>query len=304
MNRREFISRTAFSALLPLIPLASGKAGAASVLSMFEETDESICKSKFDLALSETLAEKPINEVIVAIGKSFIGTDYAAHSLEEDGAEHLVVNMRVLDCVSFYENSLALARCIKLKRLTFDDYKAQLQFIRYRGGIINGYPSRLHYTVDYWFDNERKGVLKIVTNDLADKKSLRPIPTPINFMTSHRSLYQQLSNDSFFEAMKQVEEEIGKRVAFFIPKERVRESEEKMRTGSLIGITTTTPGLDISHTGIAVRMANGAVHLMHAPDVGSKVQITESPLHEYLAHHPKQTGIIVAEALEPKDGKQ
>jgi hypothetical protein len=47
-------------------------------------------------------------------------------------------------------------------------------------------------------------------------------------------------------------------------------------------------------------MDNGALHLMHAPDVGYKVQITESPLHDYLARHSKQTGIIVAEALEPK----
>ena len=267
---------------------------------MFEETDESICKSKFDLALSEELVEKPINEVIVAIGRSFIGTDYAAHSLEEEGAEHLVINMRVLDCVSFYENSLALARCIKLKKFSFEDYKAQLQFIRYRGGIINGYPSRLHYTVDYWFDNEKKGVLKVVTEELADKKSLCPIPTPVNFMTSHRKLYRQLSNDSFFKEMVRLEEEIGKREAFYIPKEYVRISEERIKTGSLIGMTTTTPGLDISHTGIAVRMENGELHLMHAPDVGFQVQITESPLHEYLNHHPKQTGIIVAEALEPR----
>jgi hypothetical protein len=300
VNRRQFISRSALSALLPFIPLTSGKSNAASLLSLLEETDESICKSKFDLAVSEKLAEKPINEVIVAIGRSFIGTDYAAHSLEEEGAEHLVVNMRVLDCVSFYENSLALARCAKLKKYSFDDYKAQLQYIRYRGGIINGYPSRLHYTIDYWFDNEKKGVLKVVTSEIADKKSLRPIPVPINFMTSHRNLYKQLSNDSFFDEMKRIEGEIGKRENYYLPRENVRTGEEKITTGSLIGITTTTPGLDISHTGIAVRMKNGALHLMHAPDVGSKVQITESSLHEYLNRHPKQTGIIVAEALEPR----
>ena len=122
MNRREFICRTTLSALLPLLPFVFNKSYAASVLSMLEETDETICKTKFDLALSNNLCDKPINEVIVEIGKSFIGTEYAAHSLEEDGAEHLVINLRVLDCVSFYENSLALARCVKMKKLSFDDY--------------------------------------------------------------------------------------------------------------------------------------------------------------------------------------
>ncbi len=300
MDRREFLSRTALSALVPLLPLVSNKSYAASIFSLLEETDETVCKSKFDLALSRNLAEKPINDVIVEVGKSFIGTEYAAHSLEEEGDEHLVINLRVLDCVSFYENSLALARCIKLRKFSFDDYKTQLQFIRYRGGIINGYPSRLHYTTDYWFDNEKKGVLKVVTKELFGEKNLRPIPTPINFMTSHRSAYKQLANESFFEELKKQEGEIGKRGMLFLPKGKILSFAEKIKTGSLIGITTNTPGLDVSHAGIAVRRENGALHLMHAPDVGSKVQITELPLHDYLDRHSKQTGIIVAEVLEPK----
>ncbi len=300
MNRREFISRTTLSALVPLLPIVFNKSYAAPILSLLEETDEIICKTKFDLALSRNLIDKPINKVIVEVGKSFIGTEYAAHSLEEEGAEHLVVNLRVLDCVSFYENSLSLARCVKMKHFSFDDYRAQLQFIRYRNGIINGYPSRLHYTTDYWFDNEKRGVLKVVTKELFGEKNLLPIPTPINFMTTHRSAYKQLLNETFFEEIKKQEEEIGKRGTLFLPKEKVHLFAEKIKTGSFIGITTNTPGLDISHTGIAVRMDNGALHLMHAPEVGSKVQITESPLHDYLAGHSKQTGIIVAEAFEPK----
>ncbi len=300
MNRREFISCTTLSTLVPLLPFIFNKSYAASILSMLEETDETVCKAKFDLAISRNLVDKPINEVIVEIGKSFIGTAYAAHSLEEEGAEHLVVNLRVLDCVSFYENSLAVARCVKMKKFSFDDYRAQLQFIRYRDGIINGYPSRLHYTTDYWFDNEKKGAMKIVTEELFGEKNLQPIPTPINFMTMHRSAYKQLANESFFEEIGKQEEEIGTRGTLFLPKEKVHLFAEKIKTGSFIGITTNTPGLDVSHTGIAVRMINGALHLMHAPDIGYKVQITESPLHDYLARHSKQTGIIVAEALEPK----
>ncbi|MGA7160000.1 MAG: N-acetylmuramoyl-L-alanine amidase-like domain-containing protein [Bacteroidota bacterium] len=300
MNRRDFISRTTLSTLALSLPFAFDKSNAASILPLFEESDEEICKAKFDLSIAGNLADKPINEVIVEIGRSFIGTEYAAHSLEEEGPEHLVVNLRVLDCVSFYENSLALARCVKMKKLSFGDYKAQLQFIRYRSGIINGYPSRLHYTTDYWFDNEKKGVLRVVTAQLFGEKNLRPIQTPINFMTTHRSAYRQLANEDFFETIRKQETEIGKRKMFFLPKENIRKFADKIKTGSLIGITTNIPGLDISHTGIAVRVENGSLHLMHAPDVGYKVQITDSPLHEYLAGHSKQTGIIVAEALEPK----
>ena len=298
MDRRDFLSRSV--SLVPLLPFVFDRSFAASIFSAVEETDEKICKSKFTLAVSKNLADKPINDVIVEIAQSFIGTEYAAHSLEEEEPEHLVINMRVLDCVSFYENSLALARCVKLKKDTFDDYKAQLQLIRYRGGIINGYPSRLHYTTDYWFDNEKRGVLKVVTKELFGEKNLQPIPTPINFMTSHRSAYKQLGNEVFYKEVKEQEEEIDKRGTLFLPKRHVQLFEKKITAGSFIGITTSTPGLDISHTGIAVVANDGSVHLMHAPDIGSKVQITETPLHDYLARHPKQTGIIVAEALEPK----
>ena len=265
-----------------------------------DDADETICKKKFEFAVDQRLAERPINEVIAEIGKTFLGTEYVGHVLEQPGEERLVVNMRALDCVSFYENSLVLARCIKMKKFTFEDYKAQLQFIRYRGGIIDGYPSRLHYTTDYWYDNERKGVLKIVTRQIFGDQNVKPIPKPINFMSAHRSTYTQLANDQYYEVIVKQEEAINSRESFFLPKGNVHMFADKIKTGSLLGITTNIPGMDIAHTGVAIRLENGELHFMHAPNVGYRVQITEAPLHEYLAKNAKQTGIIVAEALEPK----
>jgi hypothetical protein len=298
MNRRQFIHRGALSAL---IPLTINKSFSAPMFSLFEDDpDAALCKVKFDFAVSQKLTEKPINEVIVEIGKTFIGTDYAGHVIEQPGDEHLIVNMRALDCVSFYENSLVLARCIKMKKFTFDDYKAQLQFIRYRGGSINGYPSRLHYTTDYWYDNERKGVLRIVTKELIGEKNLQPIPKPINFMSTHRSAYRQLENEKFYQEIIEQENEINTREMLFLPKGNMHMYADQIPTGSLIGITTNMPGMDISHTGIAIRLENGKLHFMHAPNVGYKVQISDVPMHDYLARNAKQTGIIIAQALEPK----
>ncbi|HTR80424.1 MAG TPA: N-acetylmuramoyl-L-alanine amidase-like domain-containing protein [Bacteroidota bacterium] len=299
MNRRDFIGRGALAALVPLLSARLNTSFGSALFATPDDADETICGKKFSLALSDRLEDKPINQAIVEIGKSFIGTDYAEHTLEEGGEEHLVVNLRVLDCVSFYENVLALARCVKMKTLTFEAYKAQLQFIRYRGGVIDGYASRLHYTTDYWFDNEKKGVLKVVTKELFGEKAVQRIPTPINFMSTHRRSYRQLSDDSVLAEIEKREQEIGKREMFFLPKESVHLFADRVKTGSLIGITTSIPGLDVSHTGIALRTESGSLHLLHAPDVGQKVQITKMPLHEYLARNTKQTGIIVAEALEP-----
>lgn len=266
---------------------------------MQELTDEQICTSKFDLAVSEKLASMPINDVIVAIGKSFLGTPYAAHTLEEEGPEHLVIDLHALDCVTFYENCVTLARCVKLHKTTFEDYKQQLQFLRYRDGKIDGYPSRLHYTTDYWHNAEKKGILKIVTKDIFGEKNVELIPKPINFMTTHRDTYMHLAhNDANYEKIKAQEAVINKRKDYFLPKGNLHMFADKVNNGDLIGITTNIEGMDISHTGVAVRMDDGSLHFMHAPNVGYKVQITEGTLHDYLAPHSKQTGIIVARVNE------
>ncbi len=298
MDRRKFLGAGALAALTPLMVNTSFAKSLEMMMEISE--DEKICLSKFEFSLAKKLADRPINEVMVEIGKTFLGTDYVGHVLESAGDEQLVVNMRALDCVSFYENCLVLARCVKLKKYTFEEYKRQLTFVRYRGGLINGYPSRLHYTTDYWFDNEKKGVLKVVTRDIPDDKNIQQIPKPINFMSTHRSSYKQLANDAFYEEIKKQEDAINSRDLPFIPKGNVHMFADKIETGSLIGITTNMKGMDIKHTGMAIRMENGDLHFIHAPLAGAKVQITPTTLHDYLAKFKDDTGIIVAKALEPK----
>lgn len=291
MDRRSFIASSAVASAATLIP--------SHLLGAFmQETglsDEQICKLKFDLSVSQNLVSKPINEIVVEIGKSFIGTDYAGHTLEDEGEEKLVINLRALDCVTFYENCVTLARCIKLKKTTFEDYKAQLQFLRYRDGKIDGYPSRLHYTSDYWSNGEKKGILRVVTKEIFGEKNVVEIPKPINFMTANRDKYKHLkTNDANFEKIKAQEDEINRRTEYFLPKGNMHMFADKILHGDLIGIATNIKGMDITHTGVAVRMPNGKLHFMHAPNVGYKVQITEQPMHDYLAKNQKQTGIIVA----------
>ncbi len=265
---------------------------------MQDVSDEQICKLKFDFAVSQSLTGKPINEVIVEIGKTFIGTDYGANVLDTDGDEKLVVNMRALDCVTFYENCVTLARCVKMKKTTFDDYLAQLQLLRYRNGTINGYTSRLHYTSDYWFNAEKKGIMNVVTKEIFGEKNVVELPKPINFMTTHRQSYKHLAtNDANWKIIKAQEDAINLRKDYFLPKGNLHMFADKVNHGDLIGITTNIDGMDIAHTGIAVKV-DGNLHFMHAPITGKKVQITEGTLHDYLAKNGKQTGIIVARVNE------
>jgi hypothetical protein len=259
------------------------------------DPNEAVCLQKFHLADSLQLQKKPVNEVLIAIAKSFIGTDYAANTLESPGKEQLVVNLQTLDCVTLYENSLVLARCIKKHKTTYDDFKKELQFIRYRRGIMDGYASRLHYTSDYFYDNEKKSVWKNVTKELGGA----PFRKTINFMSTHTDLYLQLKNSpENVKAIQLMEDTLNARGKYHIPKSAVKKIASDIQDGDIIGITSTVDGLDCNHTGIALHV-NGILHLLHAPIPGSKVQIAALPFWEYLAKIKKDAGIMVVRPLEP-----
>ena len=260
-----------------------------------EASDEGICLQKFKRAADQSLAGKPISEVMIAIGSSFLGTPYVANALEAPGEEHLVVNLGGLDCVTFTENTLALSRCVKMGKTTFADYRHQLQLIRYRGGVIDGYPSRLHYFSDWIDDNEKKKVVRNVTREIGGT----PYVKHLDFMSSHPASYRQLKAIKNLDAVKTTEVELNKRSRSYIPKEVLASCQSAIKDGDIIGITTIIDGLDIIHTGMAIHV-EGALKYLHAPLSGGEVQITRLSLPEYLASHKNQTGIMVARPLEPK----
>jgi len=260
-----------------------------------KNSDKDIFNAKIKLANETKLNSKPINEIIAEIGKSFIGTEYVAHTLEKEGDENLVVNLSGLDCTTFLENALVLARCIKYGRTSFEDYKKELTLVRYRDGKIDGYPSRLHYFTDWIFNNDKKGIVVDMTKSIGGK----PYNKKVEFMTTHRESYNQITkNEKFYNIVKQQEDEINSREHSFIPKGIIKSIEDKIQSGYLIAITTDIEGMDIAHVGIAVKMDDGRIHFLHAPLSGAKVQITDVPLHDYLQKNKKQTGIMV---LQPVD---
>jgi hypothetical protein len=265
---------------------------------VYSEADVEICNQKFQLSVKENLKNEPINNVVVEIGKSFLGTDYLAHALEEDGDEQLVINLRGLDCTTFLENTLVLARCIKKGETSFEDYLNELRLIRYRDGVINEYPSRLHYFSDWIYDNVKKGIVQDVTKEIGGEK----IKFKINFMSTHPESYKQLKeNSSFISVIEKQEKEFGCREYYFIPKEDLKSKEALINNGDLIAITTSVEGLDIGHIGIAVKMDDGRIHLMHAPSENTKVQISKDALSDYLMKYKRHTGVIVLKVLEPKE---
>jgi hypothetical protein len=268
----------------------------SSTAQIYSDEDIEICDTKFQFAVKEDLKDKPISDVVVEIGESFIGTDYLAHALEADGDEQLVVNLTGFDCTTFVESSLALSRCAKKGTTTFESFMKELQFIRYRDGVINGYTSRLHYFSDWITNNIAKGVIEDETMQMCGK----PIKFHLDYMSSHPDSYKQLEeNPDLIPIIKIQEEEISSREYCFIPKDEFESKEKFINSGDIIAVTTTVEGLDIGHVGIAVRMEDGRIQLLHAPSPNTKVHMTEATLQDYLMKYKRHSGVIVLRVLEP-----
>ena len=263
---------------------------------VYTDEDGEICESKFEFAANKNLSQKPIGDVIAEIGKTFLGGDYLAHGIEKSGDEQLIINLTGLDCTTFLENALVFSRLIKQNKSSFEDYQSELIKVRYRNGIIDEYPSRLHYFSDWIFNNVDKGIVEDVTKEIGGEK----IQFKVGFMSKNPDKYLHLSeNPKFIPIIDQQEKEINEREYYYIPKQKVHLYESKIQNGDLIAITTNIEGLDIGHVGIAVKIDNERIHFMHAPLVGAKVQISEEPLPDYLAKIKKHTGVIVLRAGEP-----
>ncbi len=254
-----------------------------------------------DSIMRNGIAGLQIGERVAAVGKLFLGKPYLDKTLDfNHDKEILVCNLSGFDCVTFFENSWDIARAIRLGGDSFfSNILAQLTDTRYRNGKINGFASRLHYTSDYFFDNARRGHLRSVTKSIGKKYAVLETKT-INFMSAHPNLYPQLKEDLAMQALiKIVEDSINARGGYYmIKKENVKKVESSIKTGDLIGITTTVSGIDCSHTGIAIKLNDGRIHFMHASSAMKKVIISEVPLAEYLANNAKQTGIMIYRPLE------
>jgi hypothetical protein len=269
---------------------------AAAVTPAFDVTDQPADSLAFEEAIAWATANQidtlPIGEAMAALGRTFVGTRYTPGTLELEGEERLIVNLRELDCVTFIENMLAIARITRAGTPDYDSFKRELVRIRYRGGVLTGYASRLHYFSEWIADNEEKGILDDVTLAIGGV----PDTGAISFMTRNVAAYRQLSDEGVVDEIRSIEMTLSGRERHYIPQDQIDAVAHNIRNGDIIAATSTLEGLDIAHTGLAL-WVDGRLHLMHAPLVGSVVEISELPLADRLKRIEAQDGIMVARPL-------
>jgi hypothetical protein len=293
-SRRDFLAlasralagAVAFAAERPLHAQA-GEPGAV--------TGEKTLERLLAQAREGRWSERAIGDRVGAVGMALRRTPYVDGTLElYDDREICSVNLTGLDCVTFFESALALARMLKRGGQTPEALVSEVTYTRYRDGRVTDYASRLHYMSDWFFDNQAKRVVRVITGDLP---GAAPFTRRVGYMSAHPEAYRQLrANPEMVAKIARVEADINARAMQYLPKEKVAAARELLKTGDIVGITTTIDGLDCSHSGLCYR-DDGVVRLLHASTT-KKAVVLDEDLVSYLAGVSTHTGIMVARPLE------
>lgn len=218
-----------------------------------------------------------------------LGIPYQAHMLDEPDTESLQVRTDSSDCVIYVETTVALAMTTMQHDSTFNRFKKNLQLIRYRNGKIDGYFSRLHYFTDWLLNNQKKGIITLISQHWPGAVKM----DSVYFMSHHLAEYPKLAHsDSLTALIKAKEKQLSASDIAYVPKKMLPMYIDRIHTGDIIAFVTTIKGLDISHTALAYRDGD-FITFMHA-STKRGVIIEPLGLLTYIYSRNNLKGIIIA----------
>ena len=230
------------------------------------------------------------NALVEFYARQLLGTPYVAHTLEGD-EEMLTINIHELDCLTFIETLYALTRATLQQRYSWRDFAANIENVRYRGGKMGDYSSRIHYMSEWIIDNHMRGNLQEITPDLPHADYMIK---NIDYMTKHPDQYRQLKNDSaMVEKIRRYE--LRNHRYPYLKRSWLNDKGVKaaLRSGDFISLVTKMDGLDVSHNGIIIVDEKGDPYLLDASMSGGKVMLEAKPLFKYLERSKSNIGIRV-----------
>jgi hypothetical protein len=257
-------------------------------------------ESKFHAIIAKAERENwrslPLSERTVRVAREMVGTPYVNYSLEvDDKVESPVVNLKGMDCWTYYENALALARMLRYKPAPYkpQDMLHMVEIERYRSGICTGnYLSRMHHLEEVFHDNQRRGYASNITSRIPGAQRLR---RQIREMTVQWKSYRYLrSTPSLIEPMGKIEAQVSNLPVYHIPKTKVRDAEKYLQNGDICAITCNDSNGYTSHVGLIIRFKDRAyfTHATSDRDKGRMVVI-DRPITDYVNGASKHAGIIV-----------
>ncbi|HEX6924037.1 MAG TPA: N-acetylmuramoyl-L-alanine amidase-like domain-containing protein [Longimicrobiaceae bacterium] len=247
-------------------------------------------------------ADDSTGRAATRVGELAAGTPYEPYTLEQyirvaDGpprAEPLTLHLDRFDCVTLVESCLAIGRVAHAEGpVQWQAFAREMERMRYRGGKREGYTSRLHYFSEWLSDNERRGLVRLLGEELG----ARPDTRPLRFMSSHPDSYPALAYPEILAEIEAMERTLDDEPRWVVPTDRIAAVETQIETGDVLAFATSIEGLDVTHSAFAYRDDGGVLRVLHAPLSGGVVEITRSTVPEYVAAIRSSTGILVARPL-------
>lgn len=230
------------------------------------------------------------NALIEFYARRLLGTPYVAHTLEGD-EEMLTINIHELDCLTFIETLYSLTRATLDHRYSWRDFAANIENVRYRGGEMGDYSTRIHYISEWIIDNHVRGNLVEITPDLPHVDYM---VKNIDYMTHHTDSYRQLKDDSVMvEKIRRYE--LRNHRFPYLKRSWLDDKAVKaaLRSGDFVSLVTKVEGLDVSHNGIIIIDEKGDPYLLDASMSGGKVMLEPKPLFKFLEKSKTNIGIRV-----------
>ena len=246
-------------------------------------------------AKKQNLHDRSIGEIVQAIADKFQGKPYAEGLLDKSGEEKLIVTLNKFDCVLFVETVLAIARGVAVEDYDYQNFVNRIEEQRYLNGKINGYCSRLHYFSEWINDNQKRQTVENITAELGGV----PMKKTLNFMSQHRRSYPQMVKDeATYQCIVSQEAELAKTTVNYIPTNQIKSLYSQLKPGDIVAVATDVKGLDVTHTGLVYRNADGNMGLIHASPAGEVTVAYD--LQRYIRRAESAIGIVVARAIDPR----
>ena len=209
--------------------------------------------------------------------------------------EPLTLHLTKFDCVSLVEACLAIARIARSGEApSWDGFAREMERMRYRDGERQGYTSRLHYFTEWLADNERRGLVRQMGEELGGVVDDRPL----RFMSSNPDAYPALAYEEVRSEIAERERDLDDAPRFVIPTAEIPGILDELESGDILAFATSIEGLDVTHAAFAYEGEDGVMRVLHAPLSGGVVEITASTVPEYVQAIRQSTGILVARPLD------
>ena len=295
LPRRQFlfITAAAISAAITPAPAAVNHLPLATTFKNADYFHRIMTKAR-----TEGWARLPIGPRMAMIGRECIGIPYVGYTLEiDDRIENPSANFDGLDCWTFFEITLGMARLLERPRAVYtpEDLLREIQWTRYRAGSCTGnYLERIHYLNEWFIDNEARGNVKDITRSLGGAIRLKGRES--REMTVLWKGYRYLKkNPSLRPQMARIEAKVNTLPVWYIPKADVSKIESRLANGDIAGIVTKSQGGVCSHVGL-ITMVNGAARFMHASKNHRRV-VLDQTISQYLNAFGSHAGLIIARPL-------